>query len=165
MKTKLTKTAENFLRYYFKGNGIYHTTSYGSRCYSQTGYAKFASKNADCIEVVSKGNDAPRGGRIGDFEEVNFTPVFFEKYGWFIEQLENEKKAEELREQRKKEEYEKGVVAFREYCERNPERVAEMKEKVTIGNSRQRRMAKTNCVNHAIKTNVWNAYQIFDAVL
>jgi hypothetical protein len=165
MKTKLTKTAENFLRYYFKGNGIYHTTSYGSRRYSQTDYAKFAKANADCVEVVSKGNDAPRGGRIGDFEEANFTPVFFEKYGWFIEQLENEKKAEELREQRKKDEYEKGVVAFREYCERNPERVAEMKEKVTIGNYRKRRMAKTNCVNHAIKTNVWNAYQIFDAVL
>lgn len=162
---KLAKTTENFLRYGYKGDGRYHVTSYGSRSYSQTGYAKFASKNADCIEVVSCGNDAPRGGRIGDFEEIKFTPVFFEKYGWFFEQLENEKKAEALREQRKKEEYEKGVIAFREYCERNPERVAEMKEKVTIGNYRQRRMAKANFVNRAIKTNAWNTYQIFDAVL
>ena len=165
MKTKLTKTAENFLRYYFSGNGIYHTTSYGSRRYNQTDYAKFAKANADCIEILSKGNDAPRGGRIGDFEEVKFTPVFFEKYGWFIEQLENEKKAEALREQRKKEEYEKGVVLFREYCEKHPERVAEMKEKVLEGNSKKRRMAKTNIVNRAINYNIWNAYQIFDAVL
>jgi hypothetical protein len=165
MKTKLTKTAENFLRYYFKGNGRYYVTEYGSRQYRKTDYLKFAEKNADCIEVVSRGNDAPRGGRIGDFEEVEFTPVFFEKYGWFMEQLENEKKAEALREQRKKEEYEKGVIAFREYCERNPERVAEMKEKATDGNSKKRRMAKTNIVNRAIRTNIWNAYQVFDAVL
>lgn len=35
MKTKkLTKTAENFIRYSFNGNGIYHTTSYGSKRYN-----------------------------------------------------------------------------------------------------------------------------------
>lgn len=165
MKTKLTKTAENFIRYYFNGNGIYHTTTYGSMSYSQTAYAKFAKQNAECIEVVRRGNDAPRGGRIGDFEEVIFTPVFFEKYGWFIQQLEDEKKAEKLREERKQAEYEKGVALFREYCEKHHEKVAEMKEKATDGNSKKRRMAKTNIVNRAINYNIWNAYQIFDAVL
>lgn len=70
-----------------------------------------------------------------------------------------------MREQRKKEEYEKGIALFREYCEKYPEKVAEMKEKVSEGNSKKRRMAKTNIVNRAINYNSWNSYQIFDAVL
>lgn len=92
MKAKISKTAKDFIKYEFHGNGQYHTTEYGSRAYRNTMFTNFLNYNKDCVNVISEGNDAPRGGRIGDFVVVEFNKNFYEKYGWYLDHLENEEK-------------------------------------------------------------------------
>lgn len=83
MKT-LSKTIENFLTYSFKGDGKYYTVEQVSRAYKNTDFTNFISKNSDCVEVLEKGNDAPRGGQTGNFVTVKFTSKFYERFQfWF----------------------------------------------------------------------------------
>lgn len=72
MKTSVT----DFLNYSFSGNGKYYTTEQGSRSYRNTTFQNFANKNAETFKVVGSGNDAPKGGKSGDFVIVEFTPEF-----------------------------------------------------------------------------------------
>lgn len=88
---KLATYIEVFFKYSYKGNGKYYTTDQGSQSYKNTDFQSFASRNEDCIEIIERGNDAPRGGRTGEYVIVEFTPFFTEKYGWWFEQNENEK--------------------------------------------------------------------------
>src|SRR5690554_4257170 len=98
---KLSNNTQAFFKYIFKGNGKYYLTEQGSRSYKNTIFSKFYNKNSELIDIVARGNDAPRGGRTGDFVIVEFNKKFFEKYQWVFDYMEEEKrKAEQLREER-----------------------------------------------------------------
>ena len=64
---KVSKTTQAFFDYSYNGDGKYYTTSHSGRNYTNTLFQTFRNKNADCIEVLEYGNDAPRGGKTGDF--------------------------------------------------------------------------------------------------
>jgi hypothetical protein len=95
MKT-LSKTIENFLTYSFKGDGKYYTIEQGSKAYKNTDFTNFISKNTDCVEIIEKGNDTPRGGKTGNFVTVKFTSKFYEKFQfWFdAKEIANQNKIE-----------------------------------------------------------------------
>lgn len=84
-QSKISRTAEIFLEYDYTGDGKYYLTEQGSRAYRHTNYSNFRRLYPDCIEEISSGNDAPRGGRTGDYVIVKFTPEFFEKFGPWME--------------------------------------------------------------------------------
>ncbi len=65
-----------FLEYSFKGNGKYYITECGSRHFRNTTFYTFYNRNRDCVNVISEGNDAPRGGRVGDYMIVEFNEKF-----------------------------------------------------------------------------------------
>lgn len=94
---KISETAKDFITYYFNGDGNYHLVTNGSRCYKQTTAAKFIKNNAGLVKITATGNDAPRGGRTGDFATIEFLPEFYAKYQWFIDQLKAEREAAERR--------------------------------------------------------------------
>ena len=77
-KIKLTKGIDNFLRYAYSGNGKYYTLCQGSKQYALTEYAKFRNRYPQFVEILDKGNDAPRGGQTGNYEIVKFTDEFNE---------------------------------------------------------------------------------------
>lgn len=87
MKTQISKTAQDFLKYNFTGNGKYRTTEYGSKAFRQTGFSKFLKNNSDCINIIEHGNDAQKGGRVGSFVFVEFNENFYSKYGSFLANL------------------------------------------------------------------------------
>lgn len=92
----LSNSTQNFFKYSFNGNGKYYTTEQGSQSYRNTYFQNFYSRNADCVNIIEKGNDAPRGGQTGNYVIVEFTEKFFAKYQfWFDErELENQRKIE-----------------------------------------------------------------------
>jgi hypothetical protein len=94
MKT-LSKTTENFLRNSFIGNGKYYTTQAGSKHYNNSPFQNFANNNSECFKIVENGNDAPRGGKTGDFVIVEFNDKFYSKYQFFFDALNAEKQAKE----------------------------------------------------------------------
>lgn len=70
-------TVENFIKYEFKGNGKYYLNSYGKRTLNKSEFSKFKYHNPELIQSISEiQNDAPRGGKIGDFVTVKFTEDF-----------------------------------------------------------------------------------------
>lgn len=73
---KLSKTIENFLKYSYNGNGKYYTYSKGGQRYNQSEFQKFANKNKHFFNITKSGNDAPKGGKLGDFVIVEFTEDF-----------------------------------------------------------------------------------------
>ncbi len=116
---KISATAKNFFNYSFKGDGKYYLTSQGSRHYNQTDFSKFLNANSDCIEVVERGNDAPRGGRTGDFVIVKFNEKFNEKFDSFFVEKANIRQAEILKYENEKierlESEAKAKIIFTEY--------------------------------------------------
>ncbi len=92
MKT-LSNSNRLFFTYSFKNDGKYYTTEAKSKSYGNTLFQNFYNKNQDCIEVIEKGNDAPRGGKTGDFVIVKFTEQFFTKWQFALDVLANEKQA------------------------------------------------------------------------
>lgn len=77
MKTlKINKTTENFLNWSYKGDGKYYITEQGSKSYLNTIFSNFFNKNYQFCNVTERGNDAPRGGKTGDFFMVEFSKDF-----------------------------------------------------------------------------------------
>jgi hypothetical protein len=93
-KKKLSPNEILFLKYAFIGDGIYRTIERGSMKYRNTSFQSFYNKNAECVNIINRGNDAPKGGVCGDFVNVVFTSEFHIKFGWYLEQLLNERKNE-----------------------------------------------------------------------
>lgn len=87
----MKKSVENFLKYGYNGDGKYYTTEQGSRNYRNTEFSNFWSKNIDAVKVIDKGNDAPRGGKTGDYVIVEFTPEFKETAEKYLTKLRNAK--------------------------------------------------------------------------
>lgn len=85
---KISTAAKIFFDYTFKGDGKYYTTEQGSGHYRNTTFQNFYNSNSDCIDIIERGNDAPRGRRTGDFVEVVFNANFKTKWGWYLEELE-----------------------------------------------------------------------------
>lgn len=79
MKT-IGKRAERFLRNQFKGNGKYHIRYSDGRRWCSTYFQIFTGNTPGMIKIIKEGNDAPRGGKVGDFVEVEFTDEFYNKY-------------------------------------------------------------------------------------
>ena len=92
MKT-VSRTTRLFLEWDFKGDGVYHTAAQGSRAYCNTPFMTFYNRNQDCVRVLSRGNDAPRGGRTGDYVRVEFTPEFYAKYQTELDRIQAERQA------------------------------------------------------------------------
>ena len=91
---KISNPAKNFIDYSYKGDGKYYTTEQGSKSYRNTCFSNFQNNNSDCFEIIESGNDAPRGGKTGDYVVVKFNPIFMEKFGWYFEKIVADKKAE-----------------------------------------------------------------------
>lgn len=71
---KLTPKSRLFvLSSQFIGNGLYYITEQGSRVYKNTPFGSFYSKNPTLVKIISKGNDAQRCGKTGDFFIVEFS--------------------------------------------------------------------------------------------
>lgn len=68
------------------------STTYGSKRYNNTTFQTWRNANADCYKITGGGNDAPRGGKVGDFVMVEFTLDFYLKYQYFLDSLKNSKK-------------------------------------------------------------------------
>jgi hypothetical protein len=94
-KKKLTVNDKLFLKYVFKGDGIYRPTERGARRYVNTVFNKFYLSNYECVDITEKGNDAPKGGKLGDFVHAVFLPDFYIKYGHHIEEIERDKREAE----------------------------------------------------------------------
>lgn len=84
---KISRTAETFINYYYRGDGKYYQFVQGSRRYNNSGFTNFANNNSDCFTILESGNDAPRGGTLGDYVIVKFNDLFFAKYGHYIKAL------------------------------------------------------------------------------
>ncbi len=101
MKTpKINNDVRCFFQYSFKGNGKYYTTEQGSKSYKNTSFQNIFNKNRDLIKVIEIGNDAPKGGKTGNFVIVEFLPEFIEKYQYVLDALKEEKKQSELQAKR-----------------------------------------------------------------
>lgn len=89
MTKKISKAAEMFFKYYYK-NGTenkFYITMHSGRNYTNTTFKNFYSKNEDCIDIVDRGNDAPRGGRTGEFVLIKYNEKFLEKWQWYLDSL------------------------------------------------------------------------------
>ncbi len=84
---KLSKTETNFLQYEYKGNGKYRIARYGSKAYSQTNFLKFKTKYPEMLVILEVGNDAPRGGQVGQYNMVQFTESFHKKYSDYLQSI------------------------------------------------------------------------------
>lgn len=71
-------TIKKFLEYSFDGKrkGKYYTTEQGAKNYRNTIFQNFANKNPEFLKVLETGNDAPRGGKTGNFVIVQFSAKF-----------------------------------------------------------------------------------------
>ena len=112
---KLSANTQAFLDYSYKGDGKYYTTSHSGRNYTNTLFQTFRNRNSDCIEVLEYGNDAPRGGKTGDFVVVNFTEKFFSKYKQALDAIERKKEEEKQREIERLASEERAKVIFSQY--------------------------------------------------
>ena len=93
---KTSNLAANFINSFFggfNGDGKYYTTTQGSRSYSNTPFQTFANRYPDCVDIIETGNDAPRGGRTGDFVIVNFTETFYANFQHYIDAKEAKEQA------------------------------------------------------------------------
>ena len=97
---KISNEVRCFFQYSFKGNGKYYTTEQGSRSYKNTSFQNVFNKNKDLIKVIESGNDAPKGGKNGNFVIVEFMPEFILKYQYVLDTLKEEKKQAELNSKR-----------------------------------------------------------------
>ena len=136
---KISNTLRNFFNYSYKGDGKYYTVEQGSRHYNNTIFQNFYNKNEDCIDVIESGNDAPRGGKTGNFVVVKFNEKFFAKYAKIIETLQNEEQEEKLtKEKNEKERLEseaKAKIIFAEYL--TPEKKQELKNELSLRSSKK----------------------------
>ena len=96
MKKVNSTSVKSFLSYYFQGNGKYYLITKSGMNYVQTDFNKSFNKPEYC-NIIERGNDAPRGGKTGEFVVVEFLPKFFEDYGWYFEKIKADKEAERLR--------------------------------------------------------------------
>lgn len=76
MKTQINKTTENFLNWSYKGDGKYYTIEQKSQSYGNTTFQTFYNRNWAFCKITASGNDAPRGGKTGNFVIVEFTEDF-----------------------------------------------------------------------------------------
>lgn len=137
--TKISNTVRTFFKYSYKGNGKYYTTEQGSKHYNNSIFQNFYNRNTYCIDILEVGNDAPRGGKTGNFVIVNFNAMFFAKYAKVIEALQNEEQEEKLaKEKNEKERLEseaKAKIIFAEYL--TPEKKQELKNELTLRSSKK----------------------------
>jgi hypothetical protein len=122
MKT-LSQANKNFFNYSFNGDGKYYTTEQGSKHYNNTFFQNFYNKNSECINVLETGNDAPRGGKTGNFVVVEFNENFFKKWQFALDILEA-KKQEEVNKEANKESSRNAIIDF---LKNNKELVLERK--------------------------------------
>lgn len=87
---KVSHNTECFFKYTYKGDGKYYTTEQGGKSYRNTSFQNFLNQNRDCIEILGKGNDAPKGGQTGNFVIVKFNEKFFDKWQKYINFLKEE---------------------------------------------------------------------------
>lgn len=180
MKNQINQTMSDFLKasYYgvskpvfFQGDGKYYLTY---RDGSKTYYAKAQRfLNADEYEVIETGNDAPRGGKHGEFEVVKFTEKFYEKYGWFLEAERKRVERMQRSEANAAAEFERQVNEFKAWAAGNQATIAEfeqrMKERTAPMNSSDRynksKMMKSHLVDRTLGTNSWASWKIYDAAV
>lgn len=167
MKTKkLSQTIESFLNYEYKGDGKYYTTEYGSRSFRNSIFTNFSNKNSDCYEVIERGNDAPRGGRVGDYVIVKFNESFNERFGWFFEVKKNNEEAAKVAAEAKAKIMLELKIKFADYVANNPEAVSGWFEKMSNKSNKQCRTIKENIVAKVTKNHdFWGKYRIFDEVI
>jgi hypothetical protein len=99
--TNISKSAIDFIKYSFsETKADYRLFENGNRCMNYTLYGKFYNdkKNAHLFTVISEGNDAPRGGKVGTYHTVAFTEEFMKlvEEVRLPEKLEAERKASVL---------------------------------------------------------------------
>jgi hypothetical protein len=97
---KLSMTIELFLKYDFKGDGKYYLVEKGSANYKNTSFGNFFRRNEECVDIVEKGNDAPRGGKTGEYLIVRFNSYFNQKYDKYIQNIENISIAKRMKQER-----------------------------------------------------------------
>lgn len=129
MKT-LSQANKNFFNYSFKGNGKYYTVEQGSRHYNNTLFQNFYNKNLECIDILESGNDAPRGGKTGNFVVVNFNEKFLEKWGPVLADMAAEKQAKEDFESNKEARKEASRLAILGFIKENKVLVSERKDEL-----------------------------------
>jgi hypothetical protein len=123
---KPSQRAILFLKYAFHGDGIYRTTEKGSMKYKNTYFKNFYNMHPECIEIIDKGNDAPKGGQTGNFVHAIFTPDFYIKYEWYLDQLKKEKREREQQEREAKNRKPEQIKQLKNIFENDPE----FKEKI-----------------------------------
>lgn len=96
MKKITSKSVKSFLSYDFQGNSKYYLTTRSGMNYVQTDFNKSFNKPEYC-KIIERGNDAPRGGKTGEYVVVEFTEQFYSDFQWFLDELKAEKEAEKLR--------------------------------------------------------------------
>lgn len=139
---KISKAAELFLECAYTGDGKYYVTERGSRHYRKTLFGTFQAFYPDCVEELSWGNDAPRGGRTGDFVIVKFTPEFYEKFGPWMEwkkQREAEIAAERAARQKEIEAIGDQAKLLREVFIERPDRLERVLDRIKNSPSNSRR--------------------------
>ena len=164
---KLSNRIRVFLEYTYHGDGKYYLLEAGSRHYNQSSFTHFEKNNSDCFKIVNKGNDAPRGGQLGDYVEVEFNDLFMERFGWWFDE---QKTKEEKRKQYKADKlanYNRVKNEFSEYCKNNPDKVeawkTELSEIYQTLSSKKIRLWKENKVGRCTRdSNFWGKYRIFD---
>ncbi|MDL2262855.1 hypothetical protein LJC11_05075, partial [Bacteroidales bacterium OttesenSCG-928-I21] len=122
--------------------------------------------NVDCYKVSERGNDAPRGGKVGDFVVVEFTPVFFEKYGWFFEEKKRREEAAKIAAEKRVEIEKEITEKFAEYVKKHPENVEKWESEMELLSSKKCRLYKENRVARATGNfEFWGKYRIYDKVI
>ena len=120
---KISAVSKTFLTYSFRGDGKYYLTLQGSRHYKHTDFSKFLNANKDCIEILESGNDAPRGGKTGDFVIVKFNENFTNKFGDYLHFLEVAKENAKIQQEKEKiesiEREKNAKIIFNEYLTSN----------------------------------------------
>lgn len=162
---KANATTKLFFDYSFNGNGKYYTTEQGSRQYRNTTFTNFYNKNVDCIDILEKGNDAPRGGKTGDFVIVKFNKNFEDKYNSYIDFLKNkaieDKKVQEKFEADRKISEENAILIFEEYL--TIEKKESLKLILESKNSKGRKnFLKIKSIN---KTNDYRNYSVLEKMI
>ncbi len=133
---KLSANTQAFFDYTYKGDGKYYTTAHSGRNYTNTLFQNFRNKNTDCIEVLEYGNDAPRGGKTGDFVVVKFTEQFFKKYQWVLDAIAEKKEVERQKEVERLASEERAKVIFAEYL--TEDKKEQLKSAIIDKNSKAR---------------------------
>jgi len=73
---KSSKTIKDFLKYEFNTDGKYYLLKQGAKKYAKTYFKKVYDRHPDFFEIICEGNDAPRGGKLGDFVYAKPTKRF-----------------------------------------------------------------------------------------